>query len=60
MPARKTLTWAVAPRMRVRISPCRPVMSPRAMRSAITPTATPSTEMPEIREMKACFRRAVR
>ena len=28
--------------------------------SAITPTVTPSTETPEISEMKACLRRAVR
>ena len=27
---------------------------------AITPTATPSTEMAEMSEMKACLRRAVR
>jgi hypothetical protein len=28
--------------------------------SAITPTTTPSTEMAEMIEMKACLRRAVR
>ena len=35
-------------------------MRPSATISAITPTTTPSTEMAEITEMKACFRRAVR
>ncbi len=35
-------------------------MRPRAIRSAITPTPTPSIEIPEITEMKACLRRAVR
>ena len=35
-------------------------MSPRAMKSAMTPTTTPSIEMAEMTEMKACLRRAVR
>ena len=35
-------------------------MRPSAIRRAITPTATPSTEMNEMREMKACFLRADR
>ena len=35
-------------------------MSASAMRSAMTPTITPMTEMKEMREMKACFRRASR
>jgi hypothetical protein len=46
--------------MRLRMSACRPVISPSAISSAITPTATPSTEIAEISEMKACLRRAVR
>src|SRR5439155_15954908 len=44
----------------VRIWRWRPVMRPRATMSAITPTTTPSTEMAEMTEMKACLRRAVR
>jgi hypothetical protein len=44
----------------VRIPRCSPVMSPSATMSAMTPTTTPSTEMAEITEMNACFRRAVR
>ena len=51
---------AVAPRMRARISDCSPVISPSAMNSAATPTATPSTATPEITEMNACLRFAVR
>src|SRR5512134_2377528 len=35
-------------------------MRPRAMSTAMTPTATPITATPEMSEMKACFRRAVR
>ncbi len=35
-------------------------MSASTMSSAITPTATPSVEMSEMSEMKACFRRASR
>ena len=46
--------------MRARISDCSPVISPSAISTAITPTATPSTATAEITEMKACFRRAVR
>jgi hypothetical protein len=52
--------WAVVPRILLRISFWRPVMRPRATMSAITPTTTPSTEMAEMIEMKACLRRAVR
>src|SRR5690606_35794246 len=40
--------------------PCTPVISASAMMTAITPTPTPRTETAEIREMKACRRRAVR
>ena len=35
-------------------------MSASAMSSAMTPTATPSTEISEISEMNACLRRASR
>ena len=52
--------WAVVPRILLRISFCRPVMRPSATMSAITPTTTPSTEMAEMIEMKACLRLAVR
>src|SRR4029078_11618471 len=54
------LMCAVAPRIFDRISRWRPVMSPSATISAMTPTTTPSTEIAEITEMKACFGRAVR
>ena len=58
--ARKTLTCAVAPRMRARISDWRPVISPSAMSTAATPIVTPSTATPEMTEMKACLRFATR
>src|SRR4029450_11802578 len=46
--------------MRSRSSPWSPGISAREMSRAITPTATPRTEISEISEMKACFRRASR
>jgi len=51
---------ACEPTMRSRISLWTPVMSASAMTSAITPTATPTIETPEISEMSAWRRRAVR
>ena len=58
--ARNTLTWAVAPRMRKRISDWRPVISPSAMSTAATPFVTPRTATPEMTEMNACLRFATR
>jgi hypothetical protein len=48
------------PTMRSRSSSCRPVISASAMTSAMTPTVTPSAEISEMTEMKACFRLASR
>ena len=47
-------------RIRERISDWSPVMRPRAISTAITPTATPVTATAEMTEMNACLRRAVR
>ena len=49
-----------SPTIRSRSSAWRPVISASAISSAMTPTETPSTEISEISEMKACFRRASR
>ena len=46
--------------MRARISDCRPVIRPSAISTAITPIVTPSTATPEITEMNACLRFAIR
>ena len=46
--------------IRSRISSARPVISARAMTSAMTPTSTPRIEMIDVLAMDACLRRAVR
>ncbi len=59
-PVFETLMCACDPRMRSCSDCCSPVMTARAMMTAITPTVTPMVETSEMTEMKACFRFASR